>query len=452
VAQARQQARVTQEIDPAGKSFEFYYDTRGNLRGTQYPNGTQPQNGTFSWTDTDSLGEITDVFNRHGTITSATIQAPADTSTTIADYRYAYNTDGQRTQETLTAGGQATQTTHYGYDTVGRLAQSTLPNGDCTAYSYDLDSNRNQTQAWVGDCSNGIATTTTYTYTPAASTSPGVDELTSINGQSGTTNYAYTDDGQVSAYASNSISWDGWQRISGGTFAGTAVAYTYDPLGALRKRTGGSATTRYLLGDLVERNAAIVTTTSYVDGPAGDLTQFAGTPTATPTYLYYNGHGDLAAEADGSGNRTALHTYTPFGAPNDTPPANATVHRYTGRWDKQDDSTSGLILMGARPYDPNLGRFLAVDPVDGGSLNNYDYASQDPINAYDLDGRCGSEQCQNAFGEAADEAELKAEHSRDAEHHGEPVIPELGYSIADALANPAETIGKDLGRRRALPL
>jgi hypothetical protein len=44
--------------------------------------------------------------------------------------------------------------------------------------------------------------------------------------------------------------------------------------------------------------------------------------------------------------------------------------------------------MGARPYDPSLGRFLAVDPVDGGSANNYDYAGQDPVNGYDLDGTC----------------------------------------------------------------
>lgn len=43
--------------------------------------------------------------------------------------------------------------------------------------------------------------------------------------------------------------------------------------------------------------------------------------------------------------------------------------------------------MGVRLYDQNLGRFLSVDPIEGGSANDYDYAYQDPINNYDLDGR-----------------------------------------------------------------
>jgi RHS repeat-associated protein len=69
------------------------------------------------------------------------------------------------------------------------------------------------------------------------------------------------------------------------------------------------------------------------------------------------------------------------------PPANTTTERWTGKWSKKLDTTTNLIEMGARPYDPALGRFLSVDPVDGGSLNNYEYAGQDPVNAYDLDGR-----------------------------------------------------------------
>jgi RHS repeat-associated protein len=114
----------------------------------------------------------------------------------------------------------------------------------------------------------------------------------------------------------------------------------------------------------------------------------AGLAEGRDRYLYYNGHGDLATEADASGNQTGTsQTYDPFGAPLASQPANTTEHLFTGRWNKQYDTTSNVVLMGARPYDPALGRFLGVDSVDSGSLNNYDYAGQDPINGYDLDGK-----------------------------------------------------------------
>ena len=300
-------------------------------------------------------------------------------------------------------GGLATQTTSYTYDRLGRLATVSLPDGTLRAYDLDLDSNRTQITETPQGGTPAVAEI--YVYDPALT--PGVDQLTSVTRGGATTSFGYDTDGNVTSKGQDTLAFDGRGRHSGGTFSGATVSYGFDAAGRRRTRTGGSTTTRWLFSGpgeaatfTTDGTAALLQTS--VDGPEGDLAHYAGAPVSATgvEYLYYDGHGDLAATADDTGARTAAYTYDPFGAPEQTQPSNTTVERFTGRWDKQLDTSTGLVQMGVRPYDATLGRFLSVDPIEGGSLNAYEYAGQDPINGYDLTGEWSWKRFKSRFKKA----------------------------------------------------
>ena len=53
--------------------------------------------------------------------------------------------------------------------------------------------------------------------------------------------------------------------------------------------------------------------------------------------------------------------------------------------------TSSITMLGARPYQPYLGVFLAPDPVVDSGTNLYSYTNGDPINSQDSSGRMSDE-------------------------------------------------------------
>lgn len=121
------------------------------------------------------------------------------------------------------------------------------------------------------------------------------------------------------------------------------------------------------------------------------MTTQAGTPVGGVIYFHNDVSGSPLAATDASGNVLWKENYRPCGE-RVTNSLSANANNKLWFTGKPQDPQTGLSYVGARYYDPALGRFMGVDPVgyqQGNihSSNRYAYANNNPYKFVDRDGR-----------------------------------------------------------------
>ena len=233
--------------------------------------------------------------------------------------------------------------------------------------------------------------TTTYCYDAA-------DRLVTTT-EAGVGTIAYDGHGNTTGIWGETQRYDATDRHQATTKGATTVTYQRDGTDRLIARTAsGGSEERYGYtggGDspdlTLDATGAIIERTMALAG--GALLTKRG---ADQVWSLPNLHGDTTVVTDAAGVVAGpARTYDPFGDTTGQPlvdnSASLMDYAWLGQHQRPTEHETGLaptIEMGARQYDPTLGRFLEVDPIEGGSANDYDYdyVNGDPVNGTDLDG------------------------------------------------------------------
>jgi RHS repeat-associated protein len=351
---------------------------------------------------------LTDAYDPStGDLTDSRVQNTTASSAPYDDTSYGYDESGNITSETDTRDGTETETQCFAYDTLDRLTEAWTAAGSCKA---DPSANSGAT---VGDGIAGSAYWTSWTFSPLGdrltqtqhSLAGGANTVTSygytdtshpdavtsasVTGGS-TTSYTYNADGSMKTRGSQSLTWTGNGKLaSDGT-----TSYIYDADGNILLVKAPGKTTLYLFGGaeqlVLDTSANTVTGTRFIALPGGGEAVRTGTAQSAFTFEFSDQHGTGTLTLNSSCTSPQWRQLDPYGNPRGTAPSSwPDTNAFLG---KPADTSTGLDIVGARDYDPALGRFISQDPVldsaNSQDLNGYNYSTDNPVTLDDPTGLC----------------------------------------------------------------
>lgn len=293
---------------------------------------------------------------------------------------YHYDAIGRlASAKTITTAGGATQADRqFTYDPLGNILSQTDNLGShagSVALTYQTAANGDRDRI----CSVGYGGATPPSTCNVQVKYDGMGNITSMPARSGTRALSYFANGEVKTIANGS----------------TSATFDYDAFGGVQQLTltTPSADKRHdkHFGGFISRRdegAASVVTRSI---PAPGLTATRHGPSGPWTFVFGEDRGTRFV-TDQTGAFTQDVDYQPFGEARNPTGAQPGTQKYVSEQWNQGDALQalGLSQLGARIYDPVIGRFLSRDPLiipsNAASTNPYAFASNDPVNSSDPTG------------------------------------------------------------------